>query len=56
MDYRIITANGENENDITVTDVESIDIKEEAYVFYGHDKKMIFSSPLESTVYLVKLK
>lgn len=52
MNCSIVVANGENTEQIRITEVDRVAIENEVYFIYNNKDKVLFSSPIDSTVYL----
>lgn len=52
--YVVVISHGEMENQIIVNDVESIRIEYGVYLFFGMNNRLTFSSPIDSTLYVIK--
>jgi len=55
MEYKIVVANGDNEEELIVLGVERVDISNYEYGFIGKDDVLLFSSPMDTTKYVIKI-
>lgn len=56
MDYEIKIANGVETENMIIVNVLNVDLEDGAYSFYNKDRTLLFSSPVDSVVYVIKLK
>ncbi|WP_339236886.1 hypothetical protein [Oceanobacillus sp. FSL W7-1281] len=50
MNYLIAVANGDWMTERKVIEVNSIEVRDDVYIFYDKDGTILFSSPIDSTI------
>ncbi|MFC4661736.1 hypothetical protein [Oceanobacillus aidingensis] len=50
MKYLVTVANGEWMSERTVSEVDTVKVRDGVYIFFDKDATILFSSPIDSTV------
>lgn len=50
MSYLITVANGDWMTERKIIEVNSIEVRDDVYIFFDKDSTILFSSPIDSTV------